>query len=208
MEGERNRGGRGVAMAVDRDDDLIHGHVEFFGGGLDDADIGLMGHKPVDVIARKIVLFQCFFNDFCHVFNGVLEDFLALHDDVFIGVKEVTALAIGVEVGGDDSFFLIGGFEDDSARAIGEEDAGGAVGPVDNGGHFLGPDHQHAFAHAGLDESVGGGQCVDKAGADGLHIEGGAWSDSEGLLNLDCDGGEGQVGGGGGDDDAVNIRWL
>jgi len=48
-----DRGGRGVAVVLHCEHDALHWDTELFGRALDDADIGLMGHDPVDITVRE-----------------------------------------------------------------------------------------------------------------------------------------------------------
>ena len=48
MERKRNRARGSIAVLVDGYDHPIHRHLQMFGSGLDDAQIGLMRNQPVD----------------------------------------------------------------------------------------------------------------------------------------------------------------
>ncbi len=43
-------------MVLHGDNNTVHGHAQLFRGGLDDADIGLMRHDPVNIIVRRAPL--------------------------------------------------------------------------------------------------------------------------------------------------------
>ena len=45
-------------MILDCDNNLIHWQIEFFGRALDNADVGLMGNDPVNVLRAKTRLAQ------------------------------------------------------------------------------------------------------------------------------------------------------
>ena len=83
-------------------------------------------------------------------------------------------------VGTHDARARVVPFEQDGAGAVPEEDAGGAVGPVDDARHALDADHKGA-AHGvarppgcvgGGHHALGGDQPVDAAGAGGVEVEG------------------------------------
>src|SRR5690606_17668728 len=61
------------------------------------------------------------------------------------------------------------------ARPVADEDAGGTVGPVGHGGHFVGADDQGPTGAAGPQGVVGGGEGVGEACADHVEVhDGGA----------------------------------
>src|ERR1019366_7957066 len=51
MEGDGDGCGARVADTVDVDDHTLHGNTESLCGGLDDAQVGLVGDEPVDVVS-------------------------------------------------------------------------------------------------------------------------------------------------------------
>ncbi len=57
-EGQRDRGGRRVAVAVDVHDRLVHREPQALVDGLDDADVGLVGDEQVDVGHRLARLLE------------------------------------------------------------------------------------------------------------------------------------------------------
>ncbi len=48
-QSQRDRGGRGIGMTVDRDHHPLRRQAELAAHAVDDADIGLMRHQPIDV---------------------------------------------------------------------------------------------------------------------------------------------------------------
>src|SRR3954469_3774504 len=84
--------------------------------------------------------------------------------------------------------------EHDRAGAVPEQDAGGAVRPVEDAREGLGADDESALVRAGGEELVGGRNAVDEAGAHRLQIEGGAVVDAEPGLYLRRRRGKGVVG--------------
>ena len=87
----------------------------------------------------------------------------------------------------------LAGLEHQRAGAVAEEHAGRAVLPVEDAGEGLGPDHQRVPRLPGLEEVVGDGERVDEAGADRLHVEGGAPGVAEHRLHPGRGRGEGLV---------------
>ena len=79
IEGQRNRGRRGVAMQADRGDHLLGRHTEALAGGLDDADVGLMGNQPVDTVDIDTRLGHHLAGDIDEHLDRKLEDGLAVH---------------------------------------------------------------------------------------------------------------------------------
>ena len=90
-------------------------------------------------------------------------------------------------------------------RAVGEQDAGAAVGPVHQARHGVRADHQRTIGQAPRREPVRHRQRIDEARADRLHVEGDADRRAELSLHDGGGGGKGQVGRGGGDDDQVHL---
>jgi hypothetical protein len=80
---QRDRACRGVAIAIDVDDDLLERQAQAFGGSRDDPPIGLMGDEAIYVVAGQAMFGQDFFRHLGHFFDRVLEDILSvLVDDV------------------------------------------------------------------------------------------------------------------------------
>ncbi len=100
---------------------------------------------------------------------------------------------------------LLAGREHHRARAVAEQHAGAAVVPVEDAREHFGADHQSFFVLAGFDERVCGCHGIDEAAAYRLHIECRAVLRAE--LRLQQAGGAGKdvVGGGGRDNDQVDL---
>ena len=95
--------------------------------------------------------------------------------------------------------------EHQCAGTIAEENAGRAVGPVEDAREGLGADDQHALGHAAADIEISGCHGIDEARTDGLDIEGEAVMHAETVLDVDGRRGEGVVGRRGRADDQVDI---
>ena len=122
----------------------------------------------------------------------------------------VLVRAVGAQAGRDDAAIgnlalILLDLEDQRAGAVAEEDAGAAIGPVEDTREGLGADHQHAFGEPALEVEIGGGDRVDEAGADGLHVEGEAVPHAEPALYVDGGGGKRIVRRRGRDHDQVDV---
>ena len=53
VEGQRDRGRRGVAVPVDGDHHLLGRDAELVGAGVDDAPVGLVRHEPVEILGAS-----------------------------------------------------------------------------------------------------------------------------------------------------------
>ena len=100
---------------------------------------------------------------------------------------------------------LGGGFDQHGAGAIAEQDAGGAVGVVDDAAHGVGADHQHLLMRAGGHQVGAGGEAVDEAGAGGDQVEAPGAARAERVLHQAGGGGEEHVRRDGADDDGVDV---
>src|SRR5439155_21666259 len=67
VEAERDRGGRGVAVALQIVIDLAARDLENVDGRIDDANIGLVRHVEIDIVGPELAVLE-------HVLNGVTED--------------------------------------------------------------------------------------------------------------------------------------
>ena len=105
-------------------------------------------------------------------------------------------------------FALRSGLDEDCAGAVAEEDAGGAVGVVDDGRHGVGADDEDFFVLARLDELATHLQGVDEAGAGGGDVESPGAFGAEAILHETGGGGEEHVGGDGADDDDFDIGGI
>jgi hypothetical protein len=120
-------------------------------------------------------------------------------------MQQVRVLAVRMQVRGDDAR-LVGRREHDRARAVAEEHAGSAVGPVHDAAQALDADHERAARLAEAHELVGHRERVDEAAAGRLQRKGRAAVDAEPLLQQRPGVGEDAVGRGGADDDEVDVR--
>ena len=118
--------------------------------------------------------------------------------------------AVGGEVRRQDaavatSARLLLGAQDDRARAIAEQHAGAAVRPVEQPREGFGADHQRGPCLPDPQEIVGRRQGVGETRADRLQVEGDAAARAELGLHRGRGRREGVIGGGGRDQDQVQV---
>ena len=202
---------------------LFHGKFEFFGGALDDADIGLVGHQPIEVGLGHTSFVQ---HRTCRAFqhaHGQFEHALAVHFQHRIAqnlavlhmsgnAQQAHMLAVGMDIGGQNAG-RVRGFQHHSTRTIAKQHAGGAVFEIQQTGKHFCADHQSTAGIAGANHGVGHAQRVNESGAHRLHIKRRSACDAccvgielrQFVLQDAGGGGEHHVGRGGGDDDEVNV---
>ena len=66
-------------MILHGHNDAVHANAQLSCGGFDDADVGLMRHDPIDVVCAKAHFIKRGVGRLSQLFNGMAEDFLALH---------------------------------------------------------------------------------------------------------------------------------
>ena len=93
-----------------------------------------------------------------------------------------------------------GGFDQHGARAIAEQDAGGAVGVIDDAAHGVGADHQHLLVRAGRHQVRADGQAVDEAGTGRDQVEAPGALRADAVLH--------QAGGGGEQMSGVTVQTM
>ena len=150
--------------------------------------------------------------------DGEVEDGAAVHlevaggvaggligADAALAVDGQRARAVGAEQVEAQAAGLIGVLQHHGARAVAEEAAGVAVGPIDGAAHDLGGDHQDG-AGVDLHHAAGDDQAVDKARAGGAEVKGRGVLRAQHPLDLAGDRGiDRVVGRGGGDDDGAEL---
>ncbi len=127
-----------------------------------------------------------------------------------IDVKNIAVAPVGMQVGRQNAPVVVGagtfvGFQHQRACAVAEQDAGGAIFPIDDPAEGFGADHDDALGLARDDQRIGLGQRKDEARADGLNVEGKPLFHAESRLHHGGGGREGQVGGRRGDDQRVDV---
>ncbi len=194
--------------------------TEPFGDPVEDALIGLVRNEPVDIADRQVRLGDRALDGLGDLVHRVAEDLVALHADLAdaviaveqpaFDVEQVDLGAVAAQV--EAQYAGIGrrplarrGLQHHGAGAVAEEDAGAAIGIVEELAHRLGADDQATSGGAARDEAVGDRQGIDEARAHGLDVEGGADRGADLLLHQGGGSRKGHVGCGGGDDDHVNI---
>src|SRR5271156_431630 len=185
--------------------------------------IGLVRYDQGEIFACEAVAFEDFDGQLAHTAHGIFEDLRAfLMDEVHAGVYGVLrggmqgAAAGHVEVAAagtvhvvneiEDAFGVRGcGFDEYGAGTVAEEDAGGAVGVIEDGSHHVTADDQNFFVGSTGDELRADGEGVEKAGAGGGEIEAPGIFRTDAILDEAGGGGEQHVGSDGGDDDEADF---
>ena len=116
-------------------------------------------------------------------------------------------LAVGMEVAGQDAR-PVAGFEHHGTRAVAEQNAGGAIGEIEQARKHFGPDHQGPVGRTALDHGIGHGQGVDEAAADRLDVERRAARGAQLVLQQRGGGGKHHVGRRRCHDDEIQIVGL
>src|SRR5207249_3488183 len=135
VQGQGDGAGRGVAVLVEVVEDPAAGNVQDVNGGVDDANVGLVGNVQVDLVGAQAAVVQDILNGVAQDGDGPPEDGPAIHVHVvqaflqkFRGggqaaaasgaAQKVAAAAIGPKAIAEDA--LVG-------SATGEENRPGAV---------------------------------------------------------------------------------
>ena len=100
---------------------------------------------------------------------------------------------------------IAGGLDQDSAGAVAEQDARGAVGIVDDAAHGIGADHEDLPVRAGGHQVRARGEAVDESGAGGDEIESPGATRADAVLHQAGGGGEEVVRRDRADDDGVEL---
>ncbi len=205
-------------MVLERQYDLVHAHLQPLGGGLDDPDVGLVRHQPVNGAPVELVRGQRLVDDALECPDRDLEDLVALHLDVRplqvarpLGlrravrvIKEIAMTAICAEVAGQDAG-RFGRLQHHCSGTVAEQDAGRSILPVDDARQGLGADHQRTLRGAAGNEAVGHAQRIDETAAGRLDAERRASRDAEAPLDQAAHVGEDEVRGGRADHDKIDL---
>ena len=102
VEGDGDRGGGGVTVALDVDEDLLEWHLAAFGDCLDDPQIGLVGDQQIEICSGEPRLRQHLRQRSGHGSHGMAENLLPFHADAMqlggdiLGAGRVDTAAAGV----------------------------------------------------------------------------------------------------------------
>ena len=97
------------------------------------------------------------------------------------------------------------GFKDHSPGAVAKNNAGGAIGVVDDRRHNVGANHENSFMRARGDELRAGLHGIDKCGAGGGEVESPNPGRAQLVLHQAGGGGKKHIGRDGADDDGVDV---
>src|SRR5690606_30677739 len=147
IQGHRD-GGRGhVSETVQVDDHLLLRQSEPLDGGVDDADVGLMGHEEVDVLLLHPRLGERLLRGIAHHADGKLENLPAGHGNGVEALvhrvparrhagsargqlQQIPAGPVGTQLKGEKTASLLHRSQDDRSGSVAEEHAGVSVLPV------------------------------------------------------------------------------
>src|SRR5512133_683742 len=208
LQRERDRGRGRIGHTVEVDDDLLARNAQLRGGGLDDADVGLVGDEEVDVPDGAPGALERLAAGGGHPPHGVAVDVGALHAQdalVALGVEQVGLRSVGTEHEAADAELELAAGDDRGAGAVAEEHGRRAIVVVDDAAEGLGAAHEHDRGAPGLDEGGGLIEAVEEARAGRVEV------DRRGALGADDAGHLGRearrhaVGRESGDDDVVDL---
>src|SRR4051812_16136397 len=92
--------------------------------------------------------------------------------------------AVGMKLGGEYAALGLLRSKHDRAGTIAEQDAGGAILPIEDAAESLRTDDERGFGRAGAQHRVRDREGVEEAGTDGMDVEGNAVVDAEHRLDL------------------------
>ena len=121
--------------------------------------------------------------------------------------QKVAVRAVGV-VDSIDQAVLVGRLQKNARRRIPEQDAGGSVGVVGDGAHFVRTDHHHLLVAPAFDELRTGRERKEEAGARCGEVEPPCVVGADLRLNEARRGGKQHVGRDSGDDDRVDLAGV
>jgi len=111
-QGERDRGGRGIGMLVDGDDDFLRRQMQALAHAVDDPPVGLVRHQPVDVALRQAIGGQRLLHRLGEPYHGVAKHLATVHHQMArlvapahrtVDIQDVALRALGVQMGGKDA---------------------------------------------------------------------------------------------------------
>ncbi len=160
------------------------------GHSLDDAQIGLMGHKVIYIVDRKMVAVHHVERRCEHVCHRMLVDIAAvLKKIMFAGgdsfrsgrlggtarrhIKVFESVAIDMEYGVNNAYtFFFGSFDKHGGGAVAEKRTCGSVLIIYHRGHLFSTYNHHMLVHSRTDICCGVLQGDDESGTCGLYIVG------------------------------------
>ncbi len=117
-----------------------------------------MRNKAINVVGGEAISRQQLFANLAHFSDRVFENCTpVLMDEMHLFIHSVVRRGMQAAAGGhvqrapsrainlvqeiNDSRAVFRGLEDDRSSPIAEQNAGGAVGVIEDGGHYIGPNH-------------------------------------------------------------------
>src|SRR5256712_13719169 len=230
VEGDGNRGGGGVAVAIDVGVHLVGPQPGQLLDHLDDAEIRLVRHQQFHVARREPVGLERELHRLWHEHRGELEHLAPVHHRPVLTllqhllahvrvVRQAGAVdpqlfgmtAVGEEMHREDAApRVLGGAEHHRARAVAEQDrrVPPAARLVEPARVHPGTDPEDAPGGTRADPSVGHGEGGQEAAALVAHVDRRDVADAQLALKEDAVAGLEMVGGAGTVDDAVEVAGL
>ena len=135
---------------------------------LNDSQVCLMGHKPVDIFNREVIAFHYGKRRREHIAHGVFINHASFLIDIMLaGINGlvrgrergaarlheqiVESASINVEFAVDHTKILICGFYQNSRSRVSEERTGCPILIIGHAAHFLSAYHNHFFIKSGFD---------------------------------------------------------
>lgn len=227
VEGDGAGGGAGVTEFVDIGKGAFFWDAEAVSGGIDDADVGLMGDDDVDVRRFQAGEIDGPGAGGGDVGDGGLECLLALHVDgiemqmsILSGdgkggaasgnIENVGQCPIGPHHGDQHLWFmysLVGAAtaQNGGSSSVAKKHTRVAVAPVDDARKFFRSDDQGRFSIAGIDEMPTDLHRIQKPGTGRRDVKSDRIFGSQIALHITRRGGENRIGRDGGDDDQLDL---
>ena len=144
VEGQGDRGRRGVAVAVDDHRRALLGDAQALAGGLDDPQVGLVGHEEVDVGGGQAGVGHRPLGRLDHHPHRLAEDLLAVHVQVaaVVALEQVAEGAVGAEVPAEQVPGPVDRLEHHRPGPVAHQHGHGAVVPVGDAAEGVGADEQ------------------------------------------------------------------
>src|SRR3974390_2200540 len=124
MEGQRDRGGGRVPVAVDHDHGPLDRDPESLADRLDDPDVRLVGHHEGDVVRPEPGIGHGPLGGLDDHSHGPAEDLLAVHEEgpAVLALEQVARRAVGVQVPAQQPTGSVDRLDDHGAGAVADDD--------------------------------------------------------------------------------------
>src|SRR5215218_397811 len=178
IERKRNRCRGSICMFVNGNDNLFGRKAELPRGSVQNAGIRLVRDDPVDLGGRKTRRFEHFVENFRKIDHGVAEHLASLHAQFADGTggrrtavheQQIVVTAVRVKLCGKDPALGFLCAQNKRACAVAEQDAGGAVLPVEQPAEGLRANDEGLPGVARSEHRIRDRHRIEKAGAHRVH---------------------------------------